>query len=74
MPYQIACKVKSQIIRLFWNAKTALVKCEQLGLPREKDGWNIPSAVVLADTYALKTTLRVLQLQEEQSARKLATP
>ncbi|KAH7963273.1 hypothetical protein HPB52_020420 [Rhipicephalus sanguineus] len=36
-------------------------------------GWNIPSAVVLADTYALKKTLRVLQLPEEHPARKLAT-
>lgn len=34
-----------------------LFKYEKLGLPREKGGWNIPSAVVLADTCALKTTL-----------------
>ncbi|KAH8022732.1 hypothetical protein HPB51_002766 [Rhipicephalus microplus] len=73
MPYRIASKVKSQIIRFFRKAKTALVKYEQLGLPREKGGWNIPSVVALADTYALKTTLKVLQLQEEHPARKLAT-
>ncbi|KAH7946622.1 hypothetical protein HPB52_002142 [Rhipicephalus sanguineus] len=40
---------------------------------KQAGGWNIPSAVVLADTYALKTTLRVLQLPEEHPARKLAT-
>ncbi|KAH8008660.1 hypothetical protein HPB51_000486 [Rhipicephalus microplus] len=62
----------------------ALRKCEQqafltldttilLGLPREKGGWNISSVVALADTYALKTTLKVLQLQEDHPARKLAT-
>ncbi|KAL3197688.1 hypothetical protein MRX96_014607 [Rhipicephalus microplus] len=73
MPYRIASKVKSQIIRFFWNAKTALVKYEQMGLPREKGGWNIASVVALADTYALKTTLKVLQLQEDHPARKLAT-
>ncbi|KAL3216431.1 hypothetical protein MRX96_033075 [Rhipicephalus microplus] len=73
VPYQIAHKVKSQIIRFFWNAKTALVKYEELGLPREKGGWNIPSVVALADAYALKTTFKVLQLQEEYPARKLAT-
>ncbi|KAH7940273.1 hypothetical protein HPB52_022593 [Rhipicephalus sanguineus] len=42
-------------------------------LSPEEGGWNIPLAVVLADTYALKTTLRVLQLPEEHPARKLAT-
>ncbi|KAH8036448.1 hypothetical protein HPB51_000550 [Rhipicephalus microplus] len=73
MPYRIASKVKPQIIRFFLNAKTALVKYEQLGLPREKGGWNIPSVIALADTYALKTTLKVLQLQEDHPARKLAT-
>ncbi|KAH7938796.1 hypothetical protein HPB52_000431 [Rhipicephalus sanguineus] len=73
MPYQVARTVKSQFIRFFWNSKTPLVKYEQLGLPREKGGWNIPSAVVLAETYALKTTLRVLRLREEHPARKLAT-
>ncbi|KAL3219805.1 hypothetical protein MRX96_005572 [Rhipicephalus microplus] len=73
MSYQIARKVRSQIIRFFWNARTALVKYEQLELPCEKGGWNIPSVVGLADTYVLKTTLKVLQLQEEHPARKLAT-
>ncbi|KAL3216428.1 hypothetical protein MRX96_033072 [Rhipicephalus microplus] len=61
------------LIKFFWNAKTALVKYEQLGLPREEGGWNIPSVVAVADTYALKTTFKVLQLQEEHPARKMAT-
>ncbi|XP_037509007.1 uncharacterized protein LOC119385681 [Rhipicephalus sanguineus] len=73
MPYQVARKVKSHFIKFFWNSKTPLVKYEQLGLPRERGRWNIPSAVVLADTYALKTTLRVLQSPEAHPARKLAT-
>ncbi|KAL3218754.1 hypothetical protein MRX96_050609 [Rhipicephalus microplus] len=73
MPYQIARKVKYQIIRFFWNAKTVLVKYEHLGLPRGKGGWNIPSVVALAYTHALKTALKVLQLQEEHPTRKLAT-
>lgn len=49
-----------------------LVKYEKLGLPREKGGWNIPSAVVLADTYALKTTLS-FAVARKHPARKLMT-
>ncbi|KAH6945482.1 hypothetical protein HPB50_008721 [Hyalomma asiaticum] len=73
LPYQVARQVKSQFIKFFWDAKTPLVKYERLSLPRQKGGWNIPSPVVLADIYAMKTTLRVLQLQEDHPARKLAT-
>ncbi|KAH7957829.1 hypothetical protein HPB52_023165 [Rhipicephalus sanguineus] len=55
------------------QARGWLTSLDQAQAFDRRGGWNIPSAVVLADTYALKTTLRVLQLPEEHPARKLAT-
>ncbi|KAH9370359.1 hypothetical protein HPB48_006723 [Haemaphysalis longicornis] len=67
LPRYIAVKITSEVLRLFWSDKTALVKTGKLGLPRQFGGWNIPSVTNYAVTYALKSVLRVLDLQQGSS-------
>ncbi|KAH9369037.1 hypothetical protein HPB48_002617 [Haemaphysalis longicornis] len=71
LPRYIAVKITSEVLRLFWSDKTALVKTGKLGLPRQFGGWNIPSVTNYAVTYALKSVLRVLDLQTGHPARQL---
>ncbi|KAH9381059.1 hypothetical protein HPB48_016668 [Haemaphysalis longicornis] len=66
----IAVKITSEVLRLFWSDKTALVKTGKLGLPRLFGGWNIPLGTNYAVTYALKSVLRVLDLPTGHPARQ----
>lgn len=70
LPRHIAVKITSEILRLFWSDKAALVKTGKLGLPRQFGGWNITSVTSYSVTYALKSVFRVLSQQTGHPARQ----
>lgn len=72
LPRHIAVKITSEILRLFWSDKAALVKTGKLGLPRQFGGWNITSVTSYSVTYALKSVFRVLSQQTWHPARQLS--